>query len=62
MNVYMYRTLYDTCMYLIVIIHCVIYLISKCFFLTVDFSRVVLKTVEGVEGSDYINASYIDVR
>ena len=49
-------------MYLIVSCTCVIYLISKCFFLTVDFSRVVLKTVEGVEGSDYINASYIDVR
>ena len=26
-----------------------------------DFSRVRLVMIEGVEGSDYINASYIDV-
>ena len=27
-----------------------------------DFSRVKLSAIEGVEGSEYINASYIDVR
>ena len=26
-----------------------------------DFSRVKLKEIEGVEGSDYINASFLDV-
>lgn len=26
-----------------------------------DFSRVKLELVDGIEGSDYINASYIDV-
>ena len=28
---------------------------------TDDFSRVKLELVEGEEGSDYVNASYIDV-
>lgn len=27
-----------------------------------DFNRVVLNKIQGVEGSDYINASYVDVR
>ena len=29
---------------------------------TDDFARVKLQETEGVEGSDYVNASYIDVR
>jgi len=29
---------------------------------TVESSRVALQQIRGVEGSDYINASYIDVR
>lgn len=27
-----------------------------------DFARVKLQEIEGVDGSDYVNASYIDVR
>ena len=31
-------------------------------YLTDDFARVKLQEIEGVDGSDYVNASYIDVR
>ena len=31
-------------------------------YVTDDFARVKLQESEGVEGSDYVNASYIDVR
>lgn len=37
-------------------------IISLCINIILDdFSRVILEKIEGVEGSDYINASYIDV-
>ena len=32
-----------------------------CVYCVDDFSRVKLEAIEGMEGSDYINASYIDV-
>ena len=39
------------------------YIYTKMYaFYTDDFSRVKLKEIEGVDGTDYINASYIDVR
>ena len=31
-------------------------------YVTDDFARVKLQEIEGVDGSDYVNASYIDVR
>lgn len=31
------------------------------YFFTDDYNRVVLETIEGVSGSDYVNASYVDV-
>ena len=35
---------------------------STLIYVTDDFARVKLQEIEGVDGSDYVNASYIDVR
>ena len=60
MNMYLHDYL---CIILIVHIHVHTFVMPfSVSFPSVDFSRVILNTIEGVEGSDYINASYMDVR
>ena len=55
--------MYVCCSYINVFVHVcdVYYFVCVCYVPTDDSSRVVLQNCPGVDGSDYINASHVDV-